>query len=489
MKGKKWLFRFSVIISIAAMLFTGCTSKKGEFGLSSDDPVYIKIWNYYNGSMQVAFDTVVAEFNNTVGKEKGIIVEAYSQGSIPQLETKIFDAANQRVGAEELPDMFAIYADAGFRLYNLDILADLDKYITEEEKAEYVDSYIEEGYLGKDKKFMIFPISKSSEILALNKTDWDKFAQATGASLDSLKTMEGIVAVSEDYYNWTDSLTPEANDGKAFFGRDSLANYIIVGSKQLGEEIFQENEEGSVTLNLDKDTMRRLWDNYYIPYIKGYFTSYNNFAGDDMKIGEVISYVGSTSGLVYFPQSITVDDVNTYDIESLFLNVPMFEGAENYVVQQGAGLAVKKSDEKHEYAAMVFLRYFTDIQKNIEFSVSSGYLPVKKAANNYELIEESLDKTDDEFKKDVLKRSFQITLEQNEESTLYAPPAFDNTNEARTYIETNFKNKAIEDRKKVAALLESGQSLDEAVKDFTSDENFDNWFETFSRELTDIFNK
>lgn len=36
-----------------------------------------------------------------------------------------------------------------------------------------------------------------------------------------------MTAAAQRYYEWTDSLTPEENDGKALFGRDAMANYMI----------------------------------------------------------------------------------------------------------------------------------------------------------------------------------------------------------------------------------------------------------------------
>ena len=44
--------------------------------LNPDKPLSITIWHYYNGAQQVAFDELVNEFNETVGKEKGIFVKA-----------------------------------------------------------------------------------------------------------------------------------------------------------------------------------------------------------------------------------------------------------------------------------------------------------------------------------------------------------------------------------------------------------------------------
>ena len=70
----------------------------------------------------------------------------------------------------------------------------------------------------------------------MNKTDWDKFAEETGATLDDLSTVEGIAKVAEQYYDWTDAQTPDVpDDGKAFYGRDSMSNYFLIGMKQMVE--------------------------------------------------------------------------------------------------------------------------------------------------------------------------------------------------------------------------------------------------------------
>ena len=45
--------------------------------------------------------------------------------------------------------------------------------------------------------------------------------------------------------------------------------------------------------------------NYYIPYIKGYFTASGVFRTDDIKTGNIIGYVGSSSSATYFPKTVT----------------------------------------------------------------------------------------------------------------------------------------------------------------------------------------
>ena len=165
--------------------------------------------------------------------------------------------------------------------------------------------------------------------MVLNKTDWDKFESETGTKPD-FSTWESIAAIAEKYYNWTDLKTPEPDDGKAFFGRDAMANYMLIGAKQLGVELVQvENEE--VTYNLDKDVLRRLWDNYYVPYIKGYYASIGRFRSDDAKTGDIIALVGSTSGASYFPTEVKKNDGSSYPIEAAVYPLPVFEGAKRWL--------------------------------------------------------------------------------------------------------------------------------------------------------------
>ena len=46
-----------------------------------------------------------------------------------------------------------------------------------------------------------------------------------------------------------------------------------------------------MTLDFDKNVIRKLWDNYYVPFIKGYFEATGHFRSDDIKTGTILSYV------------------------------------------------------------------------------------------------------------------------------------------------------------------------------------------------------
>lgn len=302
-------FRPFPALMVLAFILTGCAAASqqepsADGPLDPKNPVTISIWNYYNGAQLSFLNDLVKKFNETDGKVQGIFVESFSQGSVNDLESNVLAAAQGKVGAGKIPNIFAAYADTAYAVDRLGLAADLSGYLTEEERAAFVDSYINEGRFSEEGGIKIFPVAKSTEIFMLNKTDWDLFSSATGASREDLATMEGLVRVAKAYYKWTDGLTPAPNDGRAFFGRDAMANYFLIGAMPLGCEIFTVRD-GRLDLNFDHDVLRTLWDSYYVPYIKGYFASSGRFRSDDIKTGNIIALAGSSSGATFFPNKVS----------------------------------------------------------------------------------------------------------------------------------------------------------------------------------------
>lgn len=481
--------RFSAVLISAAVaasaLFTGCGDK---YGLNPNEPVTITVWHYYSGMIKNEFDNLVNTFNDTVGSEEGIIVEAHSYGNISDLEGAVTSSINNEVGSEEMPDIFGAYADIALFAQKADKLAELNNYFTDEELDEYVGSYIDEGRIGGSDKVYILPVAKSTEIFMLNKTDWQPFADACGISQDELTTKEGIVRTAEKYYGWTDALTPNVpNDGKAFYGRDSLANYFIIGAKQLDNELFGVDGSGNAKLNIDDKVMRRLWDCYYVPYINGWFSDDGKYRSDAAKVGEILSYTGSSSSALYFPTAVTEAD-DTHDIEVLVMPSPVFEGGSRYAVQQGAGMVVTKSDPKHEYASTEFLKWFTDSEQNIVFAAKSGYLPVKKDANSFEVYSDVCSRngipTDA-----VTEATLKCAFEASNSDRLYTNKPFDGGSDARNALSSSIISKSHDDRAEILELIKGGMSVSDAVARYDTDENFNEWLGALKNDLEKTIQK
>lgn len=482
-KGKK-VVQYICVASAAALTLTGCGKKSP---LDPGAPVSLTVWHYYNGSQQAAFDALVEKFNDTAGRELGIYVQSYSQGSVFDLEAAVRDSLSGKVGADSMPDIFSSYADTAYEVEQVGALANLSKYLSEEELSKYVDSYIEEGCIAADGTLRIFPTAKSTEIMMINKTDWEPFSAAAGITLDDLRTMEGVTATAQAYYEWTDAQTPDVpEDGRAFYGRDAVANYFIIGMQQLGVEIFRV-ENGQMTLNVPKEELHRLWDNYYVPMVKGYFGAYGSFRSDDVKTGELIAYTGATSSAMYFPNQVELDG-GSYPIDYIVMTAPVFEGGQRYAVQQGAGMVVSRSDEKHEYAAVEFLKWFTEADNNLQFGCVSGYLPVLKEANSVEMLDQVIAGK----QLSVAPKTYDClttVFREIGDMTLYTNKSFENGSAARKILEYNLADKAAADRASVVESLERGASLEEAAGSYVTEEAFEQWYNSFCDALNQAIGK
>jgi len=479
----KKILRLSLVFLVLCGL-TGCGQTVGGKKLDPNSPVTITVWHYYNGVQQTQFDEMVSEFNNTVGAEQGIIVDANSKNSVTELADSVLAAVNKEPGADEMPNIFGTYAETAYQIDQMGMLVDLSQYLTEEEKAEYVDAYLQEGSLGQEGVLKIFPTAKSTEIMMVNQTDWQKFADACGVAYDDMKTWEGLAEVSKKYYEYTDALTPDVpNDGKAFFGRDSVANYMTVGAKQLGHPFASMAADGTVTVEADRETMRILWDNFYVPFVKGYYAAESRFRSDDAKIGAIIALIGSTSGATYYPTEVTINDEYTYPIENVVLPVPGFAGCDPYIVQQGAGMAVLKSDEKMEYACAVFLKWFTEAERNLLFSANSGYLPVKEEANDFEVISSY---SQELGISDTMLNTFRVATEEVRSFNLYTSPPYDKSAEVRSYVEAAVNESVAEARGQVKERIANGEEQSAVWEEYTGDGAFDKWYASFEGGLKEI---
>lgn len=462
----------SMGLLLLSVVMAGCSFSNQDHGLDAKNPVSITIWHYYNGAQAVAFDELVTDFNNTIGKEKGIVVTAESKGSVADLASALNASKNEEVGAEDLPNMFQAYLDTAVEFDTDELLVDLDQYVSKDVKDQYVDSYIEEGCFGKENEWKLFPIAKSTEVMMINQTDWEPFSEASGYTTDDLATWEGLAEVAGAYYDWS--------DGQSFFGRDSLANYLIVGSKQLGDEIFQV-EDGNATLNMDEEVMRKLWDNYYVPYVKGYYKEVGRYRSDDIKLKEIIAMVCSSSGATYFPEEVTTND-GTYPIDYIVLPIPNFEGCDPYAVQQGASVAVVAGEENEEYASVLFLEWITEKERNLKFSVESGYVPVREDAGTVESFQSYLESREDGMA-NIENDTITVSLQEVQDCTLFTSKGFVQGFDARSILEKSMDSIAVADRAAILDKVAAGTSEEDAVSEYISDEHFQEWYQDTKTQL------
>ncbi len=494
MKHKSAALRRAVVLVLCAaalLSLVGCGAEKPAASeLDSKSPVTVTVWNYYNGDQLAAFDQLVDEFNAGVGTETGVVVVSVSQGDINTLADSLLASVAGEAGAQEIPTLAAVYAETAFILDQAGALAPMDGYFTQEELDGFVPGFLEEGRFNAENQLLLFPILKSSELFTANMTDWTPFAEATGITLDSITTKEELTAAAKAYYEWTDALTPDVpEDGKALYGRDSVANYVYVGTYQLGHEMFRV-DSGKLTVDMDRDAFKTLWDNYYIPIVNGWFGAYAKFRSEDCKTGKILALTSSSSSVSYLPTAVTLEDDSTHDIETYARTDLPFEGAvTEAVVQQGASYCLLKSTPAQQEGAVEFLKWFTEPERNLDFALMSGYSPVTLAANEPDAVTGAYDGDVSTPKGQNVLNSLLINSEAFQTKTPYATKPFEGSKQLRYLLGDALELTAAADRAAVLEAMAAGASKEEAVAKYVSDEYFDAFFKDLCAQVEAVTDK
>lgn len=466
---------FLVVLCIAV---SGCsrpddTPPDQAYGhLDPKNPVTVSLWHYYVGENQQALNEAVATFNQTLGIEQGVIVEANPIGSIAELETAVTDSAKGVIGAAPMPQLFSSYPDKAMEIDALGMVAELNGYFSEEEMAAYVSDFLSDGMFDGD-RLLVLPIVKSTELMYVNRTSWDAFASAEGLDEAALSTWEGLAQTAAAYMRYTDGATPETTgDGKALMGFDSVANFIIVANEQLGVDVISAKAGAAI---LDHSALRRIFDIYCPAYSLGHFDSAGKFRSDDIKAGNMIAYVGSSSSAAYFPTWIEADNVQS-PIDFMPLPYPTFEGTASIAIQQGAGMCIAKSTPAQQEGAALFLKWFTAPEQNIDFAMTTGYLPVQTAAYSSDAFQAALDtlRSGEKTQQNVAG-VYDIALYQITESSTYAARPFPGSYDIRSTLQATLIQAGLDGRAAVQAMDTDGLSDDQVLSALDVDARFDAW--------------
>ncbi len=413
--------RLTILFLFVIFLLVGCRSGN-ETKLDPKNPVTVTMWHNYGGQMQSTMDELVDQFNDTIGREKGIIVSVTAISAFKDVEVNLQMIANGDPGAPEMPDITVAYPKTALFLTKEGLLAELDGQFTKDELDAYLPQFIEEGRL-PDGKLYVFPIAKSTEVLFVNQTLFDRFAADTGVTLESLSTFEGIAEAALKFSQWTD------DDTRFFFTADSWFSIAQVGTAQMGGE-FVEPER----LLTDTATYQRIWDVSVLPAIQGGYAVSDGYSSDLSKTGEIICSTGSTAGILFYGDSVTYPDNTIETVEYTILPFPVFEGGKKVALQRGAGMVVAKSTPEKEYAAALFLKWITQPDQNMRFVSSTGYLPVTREA-----FETNMTKEIENVENPNIRKLLEAATKMYSEYTFIVAPHYEKYDALSKEYETSIK--------------------------------------------------
>lgn len=380
-------------------LLIGCSKKSN---LDPENPVTLTMWHVYGEQADSPMNRLVEEFNRTVGKEKGIIINVSLMSSTSQIGEKLLAAQNSEAGAMKMPDLFFCHNN-NVKELGSDILLNWQDIFTEEELENYVPEFLEDGIV--DDNLSLFPISKSTHLLFIAGTQFDRFSNATGVTYDSLSTWDGFFDAAEKYY--------EYSNGKPFCALDYLIRAVELNAIEKGGHDFY-TEDG--WYDFENETFKASWLEFAEAIAKGHIVVSDLYSNTQVMTGEVIAGLGSSASILYYNDTVTYPDNTSEPMDLQILPPPSANNADLLITQAGPGLCALKTTDQNAEAAAVFARWLTEAERNLAFCVETGYMPVNK---------DSFDKIHDyEFESDAYKNLFHAINTVNETATAVREPSF-----------------------------------------------------------------
>lgn len=477
--------------SLVGLLFLGgcSSSESAKVGLDPKNPITISLWHYQDSAAKVLLDSQIATFNETIGKDEGIIVEAKSYGKSEKLKEVVIDAAKKKIGSEPLPNIFTAYPDNAYLIDQLVGLVDLEEYFSKKELEQYNQIFLENDRIGKDNKLKLIPVSKSTEAIFINQNEWEAFANATNTKEEELATWEGMKGVAKRYYEWTDEKTVELNDGKAFWGMDSMYHFMLMLTKSAGGTMYKTDNENKTTFVYSEEDAKRAWDIYYEGYLSGWYKKENSYTSADVSAGTIIASVMSSAGGNYFPTKITVDKGTSTKVTCKVLPYPSLKGGKHYAPIRGMDMSISKSDKAHEYASALFLKWFTKPEQNSIFTASIGFLPVQKAALSEDAIKQARETAKKDSPNPAITKALQTAQHMLSDYTMYNNKPFAGEYDVKALLESSLPQNAQRDLKQVEMRVQNGEDRKAVIAEYNSDEHFNQWYNKLVKDANAMIEK
>ena len=393
-----------------------------------ETPTTITVWHVYGGQTDSPLNDLIDKFNQTVGKEQQINVQVTSVSNTNTIHELVLAAANGEPGAPELPDLFVSYPKTVMALPDDSILVDYRDYFSEEELSAFLPAFVEEGTAND--RLVVLPVAKSTEIMYINQTIFDRFSQATGVTIENLDTWEGLFQAAETYAAWTDAQTPDIpGDAKSMFVHDYYFNYFQVGAESLGEDFFQGDELAF------GPAFQTAWEPLARAALQGGVWLKGGYATESIRTGDSIVSVASSASILYYSDVVTYPDNTSEEITIISRPCPVFENGEKLVMQRGEGFCTVRSTPEREWAAVTFLKWLTEPEHNVEFVTQTGYMPVIRAA-----FETELPKAIEELENPKYVSLYQAYLDTQANYEFYVPPQMETYLNLETTLEDQVRS-------------------------------------------------
>ena len=391
--------------------------------------VTITFYHTMGANLRDVLEAYIVEFNELYPNITVVHEQVGGYDDVREQITTEISAGNQPNIAYCYPDHVALY-NLAKAVTQLDGLIESDIQITradgttetlgltDEQKADFIEGYYNEGKEFGDGLMYTMPLSKSTEVLYYNKTFFEANNLTVPTTWDELE--EVCAKIKE--------IDPKSIP----LGYDSEANWFITMCEQsdspytsaTGDKYLFNNETNRAFVKKFNEWFQK--DYLTTQEIYGAYTSGLFVSQDETK-----SYmsIGSSAGATH-QRPAMVD--NAYPFEVGIATIPQLDANNAKVISQGPSLCIFQKDNPQEViASWLFVKFLTtNVAFQAEFGMASGYVPVLKSVAENPVYADYLAKADGGNY--IAALSAKVCLEQQD--AYYTSPAFNGSSVARDEV-------------------------------------------------------
>lgn len=339
----------------------------GCSALSPKEPVELSFWHVYGEQADSPMNLLVQEFNQTVGYEEGVRVKVTGMSSAAKIGDFLLEAQSGGQRAHEMPDLFSGHLSNALAMGEENIV-DWRDWLTEQELSDFVPGFLADG-TAEDGALLVFPVSKSTHVLMLNGSGFARFFGDTGVTYNDLTTWEDFYDAAGKFYAWS--------GGTPFCAMDYPLRAVELDAIAHGAKDFYTADGW---YDFDNTLLKESWMKFARALVQRHVVVSDLYSNTQVMTGEVLSGLGSSAAILYYNDTVSYEDGRTEPMDLHVLPMPRAEGRDPLMTQAGVGLCAYKSTEEKAKAASLFARWLTEKQRNLDFVVQTGYMPVHSGA-------------------------------------------------------------------------------------------------------------
>lgn len=368
MKKRVIVNRLLTLAAVAALsaATAGCAKTAAgapQSGEEAQGPVQLTYWYSWKDKIAENNTERIQEFNDTVGKEKGIVVTAEYQGTYEELHSKLKSAF---VAGEE-PDVCVMEIASIQTFAEGGIIQPIGEFMDQEDVADFYPGLMENCYVNRT--LYGIPYLRSTPVLYYNKTlfekagldpeqgpaDWKELAEMS-------KKLETAGAAGYGFISdvWHYEALIRCNGGDTVNGDWTQATF----NSPQGVELAEYLKKGIGDSNFK--------------YYSGAATAAGDVLSTDVVNQKTAMWIASTAGLT---NNMQLASDNGYEIGTAFIP----KNTQNKVPTGGCNLVMTSRLEGREReAAAELIKFMTSKDSAVKNHIKTGYLPTRQSISTDE---------------------------------------------------------------------------------------------------------